>query len=194
MFAQLLFLMQYFGFQARYRLELFKEAADGWDVQAQWSRFSGPSSPGVRGWWYFSTGQGGEIKACHTHRLLVSGGTTPPQKKKQCASWDFVVCFCMWLAVCNEWCVFFLGILQYFWLFWVRKPVFFLSLPVWKFRFDFFVLQLIGFHTCKRYCLQEQEQYVWKSDRRNAYIYIHIYSALFVLFNMILRIYIFIFT
>lgn len=162
-----------FGFQANYRLELSKEAADGWDVQAQWSRFSGPSSAGVRGWWYFSTGQGGEIEACHTHRLLVSRGTTPRTKKKQCASWDFVVCFCMRLAVCNEWCCFSLGILQYFWLFWVRKPVFFVSLSQCEHSGSiFFVLQLIGFHTCKRYCLQEKEQYVWKSDRRNAYIYI----------------------
>lgn len=101
------------------------------------------------------------------------GAPPPEQKKKQCASWDFVVCFCMRLAVCNEWCCFSLGILQYFWLFWVRKPVFFVSLSQCEHSGSiFFVLQLIGFHTCKRYCLQEKEQYVWKSDRRNAYIYI----------------------
>ena len=132
------------GFQARYRLKLSKEAADGWDVQAQWSRFSGPSSAGVRGWWYFSTGQGGEIKACHTHRLLVSGAPPPEKKpKKQCASWDF---YCMFLYVFSSLqrvvLFFFLGSYNIFWLLWVRKPVFLLSLslslPVWAFRFDFF--------------------------------------------------------
>ena len=46
-----------------------------------------------------------------------------------------------------------------------------LSLPVWAFRFNFFVLQLIGFHTCKRYCLQEKEH-----KKKNIYIYVYLYT------------------
>lgn len=103
-----------------------------------------------------------------------SHGAPPPPKKKQCERWDFVVCFCMCLAVCNVWCiVFFLGILQDFLVVLGAKTCFFVvSLSQCEHSGSiFFVLQLIGFHTCKRYCLQEKEQYVWKSDRRDAYIY-----------------------
>ena len=91
---------------------------------------------------------------------------------------------------------FLLGSYNIFWLFWVRKPAFLLSLSLSLSQCEhsgliFFVLQLIGFHTCKRYCLQEKEQYVWKSDHRDAYIY----SALLICyFQYDLQIYIFIFT
>lgn len=174
-----------FGFQANYRLELSKEAADGWDVQAQWSRFSGPSSAGVRGWWYFSTGQGGEIEACHTHRLLVSRGTTPRTKKKTVRKLGFCCMFLYAFSSLQRVVLFFSWDIAIFLVVLGAKTCFFcLSLPVWAFRFDFFCfaadwipyLQKILPAGKGTICMEE-----WSPEC------IHIYSALFVLFNMIYR-------
>ena len=66
-----------------------------------------------------------------------SQGHHPPKKKQKNSAQAgiFIVCFCMCLAVCNEWCCFFLGILQYFLVALGAETCFFvvslsLSLPV----------------------------------------------------------------
>lgn len=87
-----------------------------------------------------------------------------------------ILLVCFWGLVSSlqyEWCCFFsLGSCNIFGCFECENPVFIsLSRPVWAFRFIFFVLQLIGFHTCKRYYLQDKEHYIYGRVIAGMYTY-----------------------